>query len=67
MQLLILILFSDFVLLFKKKKKFFLKLIELGLLSKCVALFTLVVIFSFDAVALEGISWLYSQGTCQRY
>lgn len=56
MQLLILILFSDFVLLFKKKKKFFLKLIELGLLSKCVALFTLVVIFSFDAVALEGIS-----------
>lgn len=38
------------------KKKRFLKLIELGLLSKFVALFTLVVIFSFDSVASKGIS-----------
>lgn len=37
-------------------KKRFLKLIELGLLSKFVALFTLVVIFSFDGVASKGIS-----------
>lgn len=46
----------DFIFGLCFKKKRFLKLIELGLLSKFVALFTLVVIFSFDGVASKGIS-----------